>query len=263
MKEGSAASEAGDELFKKGDVIGGKYEVHGQIGKGGFGLVLLVYDREDGDVCALKTFRDEFLADAAARGAFRREALLWVNLDEHPFILAAQYIEEFSGRLFVGMNYIAPDERGWVSLADHLVRFRNGQDADQALKWAIQFCRGMEHANAHGIEAHRDIKPTNILISQDGTLKISDFGLAAAAAHASPTGPSGSIVTGGSDGVGLSVVLSGGRRVSGTPGYIAPEVFRGEKADVRSDIYSFGLVLWQMAAGSRKPPSSIRASQTL
>ena len=112
---------------------------------------------------------------------FKREALLWVNLEEHPFILAARFVEEFSGRLFVAMDYIAPDDRGRVSLADHLAAARGPLDTDQALQWAIMFCYGMEHANQRGIKCHRDIKPANILIRQDGTLLISDFGLAAAA----------------------------------------------------------------------------------
>jgi len=170
-----------DEMYQPGDVIGGKYEVLGSVGKGGFGLVYLVYNRGTKRVHALKTFRDELLADAGARDAFKREALLWVNLEEHPFILAARWVEEFSGRLFVVTDYIAPDAGGRVNLADHLAHARGPVETDRMLEWAIQFCLGMEHANAHGIKAHRDIKPANILITQDGMVKIADFGLAAAA----------------------------------------------------------------------------------
>src|ERR1039458_7018861 len=111
--------EAG-ELYKKGDVIGGKYEIHGTLGKGGFGVVYLAYDRQAEEVFALKTFRDELLANAVAREAFKKEALLWVNLEAHPFILAEQWVLEVSGRLFVQMDYMAPDAYGRVSLADHL-----------------------------------------------------------------------------------------------------------------------------------------------
>src|ERR1022692_2296139 len=71
------------ELYKKGEVIGGDFEVQGALGKGGFGVVYLAYNREWKQVCALKTFRDELLADAAARGAFKKEALLWVNLEAY------------------------------------------------------------------------------------------------------------------------------------------------------------------------------------
>ncbi len=245
------------EIYKNGDVIGGKFEIHGTLGKGGFGVVYLAYDLGIKEVCALKTFRDELLADAAAREAFKKEALLWVNLEEHPFILAAQWVEQFSGRLFVAMDYVAPDDKGRASLADHLARAGGLLDADQTLKWAIQFCLGMEHAQAHGIKFHRDIKPANILITQDGTLKISDFGLAAAAEVAwhGTGGRGGSLVTRGPEGgFGLSLMQTGGKARCGTPGYMAPEIYRGEGADIRSDIYSFGLVLWQMAAGSSVPP---------
>ncbi len=237
-----------EEIFQPGDIIGGKYEVHRRLGRGGFGLVYLVYNRETKEVLALKTFRDELLADAAARQAFKKEALLWVNLEEHPFILPARWVDEFSGRLFVQMDYIAPDERGRVSLTDHLVLAGGPLEKEQVLEWAIQFCHGMEYAAAHGIRAHRDIKPDNILLTGDGRVQIADFGLAAAAG----AGHSffGTPVEGGRAGYSLSIFQSQGKQVCGTPGYISPEVFEGKGAAVPSDIYSFGVVLWQMVSGS-------------
>jgi serine/threonine protein kinase len=250
VRRDAPRKEAG-ELYKKGDVIGGKYEVHGTLGKGGFGVVYLAYDRELEEVSALKTVRGELLADAAAREAFKKEALLWVNLEEHPFILAARWVMEASGRLFVAMDYVAPDAYGRVNLADHLALAGGPLDAGQTLKWAVQFCLGMEHAQARGIKCHRDIKPANMLITQEGTLKISDFGLATAAEVAwHGTGGRGrSLVTHGLEGgFGLSLMQNGGNGRCGTPGYMAPEVYRGEGADMPSDLYSFGLVLWQMAS---------------
>jgi tetratricopeptide (TPR) repeat protein len=246
------------ELYKKGDVIGGKYEVQGLLGKGGFGVVYQVYARDGGEVCALKTFRDELLADPVAREAFKKECLVWVKLGEHPFILAARFVEVVSGRLFVRMDYVAPDDQGRVNSGDHLASGR--LDTNQVLKWAIQFCLGMEHARAQGIECHRDIKPANILITKDGTLKITDFGLSMAAEAAwFGTGEHiGSLVADEEDSLRFSLIQSGGKRVCGTPGYIAPEVYRSEGANVRSDIYSFGLVLWQMATGSLTPPFMMR-----
>lgn len=243
-------------LYKKGDVIGDKYEVHSTLGNGHFGVVYLVYDREAEAVCALKTFKDEFLVDPSAWEAFQNETLLWVNLEQHPFILAAKCVAEFSGRLFVKMDYVAPDAEGRVNLHDHL-RCGRPLPSERAVEWAIQFCLGMEHANAHSVKCHRDIKPANILISQ-GVLKITDFGLASAAEVAwkgFAARQGGFLVTGGSvDGFGLSLVQSEGKMRCGTPGYMPPEVYRGEPADVQSDIFSFGLVLWQMAAGSGSPP---------
>ena len=246
-----------NEFYKKGDVISGKYEVRGVLGKGGFGVVYLVYDRELEELVALKTFRDELLADPKARNAFKKESLLWVNLEGHPHILAARWVSETSGRLFVTMDYIAPDTQGRVSLHSHLATANGSLDMNQVLGWAIQFCLGMEHAHANGLKCHRDIKPGNILIAPDWILKIADFGLAAAAAMAWDKSGAhcDSLVTGTREvGFGFSMIRSEGGMRCGTPGYMAPEVYRCEPADMRSDIYSFGLVLWQMAAGSRVPP---------
>jgi len=248
-------------MFKKGDLIGGEYEIHRLLGEGGFGEVYLARFRESGIPCALKTIRTELLDHAASREAFKREALLWVNLEQHPFILVARVVHEFSRRLFVGMDYISPDQRGRVSLADHLASARGPLDTDESLKWAIQFCYGMEHALQRGIKCHRDVKPTNILITQDGTLKITDFGLALGVEVAWKE-TTGSVVTKKDDGsLGLSLFEADGRRVCGTPGYIAPEIVLGRQADVRSDIYSFGLVLWQMAKGSSVPPFHVPYEQ--
>lgn len=242
-------------FYKKGDLISGKFEVRQMLGKGGFGVVYLAYDREMQAVVALKTFRDELLANPKARSAFTKESLLWVNLEEHPHILAARWVSEISGRLFVSMDYIAPDAQGRVNLHDHLATASGPLDTNQVLGWAIQFCLGMEHARACGLECHRDIKPGNILIATDWTLKIADFGLAAATAMAwdSSDVRSDSLMTGGAD-FGFSMARTEGGIRCGTPGYMAPEVYRCEPADVRSDIYAFGLVLWQMSAGSRLPP---------
>jgi len=245
------------ELYKTGEVIGGKYEVLGRLGEGGFGIVYLVRLHNIGGLNALKTIRHELIADHAARQAFKNEALLWLNLGLHPFIIPAFMVDEASGRLFVATAYIAPDAKGRVTLADHLARVTAPFDTSQALTWAIQFCLGMEHATAHGIVCHRDIKPTNIFIAQNGTLLINDFGMAAAAEVAwrkvSNRGDSLVKAVGGG-GFGFSLTHADGKMRCGTPGYMPPEVYRCEAADIRSDIYSFGLVLWQIATGSPVPP---------
>ena len=266
------------EPYKIGDLIAEKYEVQRVLGKGGFGIVYLVRLRETGEAYALKTFKDEITTDHAALAAFKREALVWVNLERHPFILPAIWVEEIRyghiatpeddgalnlgarqdqsacGRLLVVMDYVAADANGRASLGDHL---GSGPiDENQVLRWGIQFCLGMEHARARGVECHRDIKPANILITQDGTLKVSDFGLSLAteAALRGTVGQANSLNTGSDGHLGFSVARAGGKVRCGTPGYMAPEVFRYDGATVRSDIYSFGLVLWQMATGSRIPP---------
>ena len=201
------------------------------------------------------------LTDRVAREAFEREIRIWVNLEDHPCVVAARWVEQVQGRLFVQMDYIAPDAQKRISLHDHLSHAGGSLDLGQALTWAIHFCLGMEHANAHGIECHRDIKPANILIAQDGTLKVSDFGLAKAAEAAwFAVGRKGGSPVWRRDGenIGFSMWESDGKARCGTPGYMSPEVYRGERADMRSDIYSFGLVLWQMATGDRMPPFKAR-----
>jgi serine/threonine protein kinase len=244
--------------YKSGDVIGGKYEVHRVLGKGGFGVVyavLIPYEPipEMYYLRALKTFRDELFANSAAQEAFRNEAVLWVNLEEHPNILSAKKVVHVSNRLFVEMEYISPDKNGCVNLADYLGN-KNASYID-VLPWAIQFCLGMEHARSHGLICHRDIKPANILINPLG-IKIADFGLSVAAEAAwRASRLDGLLASVGDNGeTGFSIMQADGKVMSGTPGYIAPEVYRYEGADTRSDIYSFGLVLWQMATDRHTPP---------
>lgn len=252
---GETPGNVGLTVLKKGDVIGDRFEVRGLLGRGGFGEVYLVYHRAVRTLVALKTIRSEFLTDSAAKDAFRKEALTWVHLERHPCILYALGVHEFLGRLFVVMEYIAPDSQGRVTLADHLAKSDGPLDRVQTLKWALELSDGMEHAYRHGITCHRDIKPSNILITQDKTVMISDFGLALAA-EVALRGQVLRFSTDEADGsFGLSLVQNeAGKEICGTPGYMAPEVVLGRGADVRSDIYSFGLVLWQMAAGSRVPP---------
>jgi len=140
-------------------------------------------------------------------------------------------------------------------LADYLTYDKSPLDILDALTWAIQFCLGMEHARMHGLVCHRDIKPANILIKVCD-IKIADFGLSVAAEAAwRASRLDGLLISVGDNGeTGFSIMQADGKVRSGTPGYIAPEVYRYEGADIRSDIYSFGLVLWQMATGNETPP---------
>ena len=235
--------------YKKGDFIGQKYQVYGVLGKGGFGIVYLVYSHETKSVYALKTFRDEYLEDEQTRKRFRKEAQVWIDLERHPYLVRAYFVEEVSGRLYIAMEYIAPDEHGLNSLDGYLRK--RPPDLAQSLRWAIQFCYGMEYAYSKGMRSHRDIKPDNIMVSQDRTVKITDFGLAGV------IGASGTIsgvrlnVHGVK--VGLSCQTMEGTGF-GTPTYMPPEQFTNAAGcDQRSDIYAFGVVLYQMASGGRFP----------
>ena len=226
--------------YKKGDVIGGAYVVKGILGVGGFSVVYLVERKESGALHALKTLRDEYLRDAETRDLFRKEARVWVGLDRHPNIVRADFIQELSGRLYIGMEYVEPDEKGRNSLAGYLST--SPPDLAQALRWCIQFCHGMEYARSRGIRCHRDVKPENIMISREKTVRITDFGFAGVIEHVRA-------------GVSLpqrrrSVPKSG----FGTPAYMPPEQFQNaSRCDERSDIYSLGIVMYQMVSRGRFP----------
>jgi serine/threonine protein kinase len=235
--------------YSKGDFIGQKYEVYKILGKGGFGVVYLVYSHETGAVHALKTFQDEFHADQEVRKHFFEEASLWVELEQHPNLVRAYFVDELSGRLYIVMEYIAPNADGLNSLEGYL--HKQPPELAQSLRWAIQACHGMEYACSKGVRSHRDLKPANILIDQDGTARITDFGLAGVASETPPVRLDGLGAQGGTSGLSGRTMLGKG---FGTPTHMSPEQFADPaRCDQRSDIYSFGIVLYQMAAGGELP----------
>jgi tetratricopeptide (TPR) repeat protein/predicted amidophosphoribosyltransferase len=212
----------------RGSFIGQKYEVLGEVGHGGFGVVYLVYSHETKEVYAFKTFKDEYLVKAEARELFRKEANVWIELERHPYLVRAYFVDELEGRLYIAMEYVAPDEMGLNSLEGYLKQ--QPPDLAQSLRWAIQFCYGMEFAYSKGVRCHRDIKPANIMIGADKTIKITDFGLA--------------------DFLGSAMES----KSCGTPTHMSPEQFiNSGECDERSDVYAFGIVLYQMATSGRLP----------
>jgi len=251
--------------YKKGDVIDQKYVVCGVLGAGGFGVVYLVYARETNGVMvyAMKAIREGCANEAQTRELFRKEAGVWVDMERHPYLVRAYFIEEVAGRLFIAMEYIAPGEDGLNTLEGYLRQ--RPPDLAQSLRWAVQICHGMEYAYSKGVRCHRDIKPANIMIDSDKTVRITDFGLAGllGPSRAMPgirlsvqqgtAGPSGHTM----EGTGF-----------GTPTHMPPEQFTdAASCDERSDIYSFGIVLFQMASGGRLPfltplPTEVAESET-
>jgi serine/threonine protein kinase len=230
-------------VYKKGDVIGTSYLVLGVLGLGGFSVVYLVYSKETREVYALKTLRDDFLEDHETRKQFHTEAKVWINLDRHPYVVRAHFIDELAGRLYIGMEYIEPDEDGINSVEGYLAR--RPPDTAQSLRWAVQFCHGMEHAYERGIRCHRDVKPANIMIDRQGDVKITDFGFADVIDHTrarAATDPRNRLKK-SADYTGF-----------GTPMYMPPEQFQNAlRCDQRSDIYSFGVVMYQMFSKGRLP----------
>lgn len=226
--------------YKKGDFIGQKYEVVDILGEGGCGIVYLVYDNRLDHLYALKTFKGD---NEIIKDRFRKEAQVWVDLDKHPYLVKAIWVDEISGRLFIAMDWIAPEEEGSPNSLDAYLKHRP-PDLPQSLRWAIQFCYGMEYAYSKGIKAHRDIKPANIMIDHNKTVKISDFGLAGIATPEKMAQKETA--------TNLLQTMIG--TSMGTPAYMPPEQFINAVAcDERSDIYSFGIVLYQMASGGKLP----------
>jgi WD40 repeat protein/tetratricopeptide (TPR) repeat protein len=249
-----------------GDRIQNRWEIH-RILKGGMGVIYIVYDHQHQMPFALKSFQEEvFARDPAIAHRFTQEALAWVNLEVHPNVTQAWFVETIQGRPFLLLEYVSGGDLGkWISTP------RLTEDLPQVLRFAIQFCDGMIHAMSKGIKTHRDIKPQNCLITEDCTLKVTDFGLAKVLGTAEGLAlpkhkgkgsgglwgwlfgrsqtkgePEPETVTYHS----LSVGMTGTGAVAGTPTHMAPEQFDDAKhVDVRADIYSFGVMLFQMVVG--------------
>ena len=224
-----------------GDRIENRWEIH-KILRGGMGIVYVVYDHEWREPFAVKTFQDEvFARNPGTADRFALEARSWVNLDAHQNVVQARSVDKIRGKPFLFLEYVSGgDLGGWIGTP------RLTQDLPQVLRFAIQFCDGMSHALSKGIQAHRDIKPQNCLVTQDNILKVTDFGLAkvfddTAASQGAPT----STWVGGQ-----AIHLSMSGKAAGTCTHMAPEQFEDAKhVDLRADIYSFGVMLFQMVAG--------------
>ena len=231
--------------YERGDSIGDAFRVRDVLGEGGFGIVYLVHPKGSAALYALKTIRDEWLRDEATRELFRKEAQLWIALGRHPYLVRAHYVHEDHGRLFIAMEYVAPDGRGIHSLQGYLDR--DPPDLDRALRWAIQACHGLEFAYSRGIRCHRDIKPPNILVGADGAVRVTDFGIAGLVA---PGGAAAALPVSGIEGAGQTVAGA----VFGTPTHMPPEQFAdAASCDERSDVYSLGVVLYQLASRGALP----------
>jgi len=164
--------------YKEGDVVGRQYRVRRVLGQGGYGVVYQVTHLSSNTIMALKTYLAEFMFEEAVKKQFEYEARAWVNLGSHPFIVQAHHVLWFDRRLFVAMDFVPGDENGLVTLRDY-IKYHGRNVGDRRIGlWTIEFCHAMEHVQSRGIAAHRDIKPTNLMVDRE-FLKVSDFGLAA------------------------------------------------------------------------------------
>ncbi len=237
------------EEIKIGDNLGGLHKVldiKGGPGRSGMGIVYICYHSGWDRIAAVKTFQRRFFSSIEVVNSFKLEALAWISLETHPFIVKAITVEVDNGQPFLWMEYIPPDELGRNTLTDYL---RFPISLKNALKWGIQFCHAMEHSITHGVSPHRDIKPDNIMINSTQDLKITDFGLAKLwnKSNFFDTQLTALYKNLENERINkLSIFKSSNNNIiAGTPPWMAPEQFEGI-ANIRTDIYSFGVVLYQM-----------------
>ncbi|MHB8883082.1 MAG: protein kinase domain-containing protein [Thermodesulfovibrionales bacterium] len=237
--------------YRPGDLIAGRYqvqEIFGGEGKSAMGVVYNCFDLQQGRAYALKTLQDKFLDSERTVDSFRKEGLAWIHLGKHPHILRAYWVRELDHRMFIACEFINPDGDGNNSLTPHLKR---PFSLKKALTWAIQICFGMEYACSRGVTPHRDIKPDNIMVTMDGDVKIADFGLAGLFSKTDQSGEIRHLMEDSEEGQAF-LHSAKNRIIAGSPPWMAPEQFYGV-AETSSDIYSFGIVLFQMVSKGELP----------
>jgi serine/threonine-protein kinase len=226
------------------------YEITHHLGTGGMGEVYQATDSRLGRSVAIKLLPEAFTHDTERVARFEREARVLASLN-HPNSAAIYGVEESAGRKFLVMELV-PGE----TLADRLIR--GPIPVDESMNIARQVCEALEAAHENGV-IHRDLKPANIKVTLEGVVKVLDFGLAtmvqksdaenASNVHNSPT-------VSRSLGTESGVIL-------GTAPYMSPEQAAGKAVDKRSDIWSFGVVLFEMLTGERLFPNGETISYVL
>ena len=205
----------------------GPYEVTGLLGRGGMGVVYRGFDSRLGRAVAIKALPPMFGGDPVLRERLRREAMSAAALS-HPGIATVYALEEFERHLYLVYEYVPG-----VTLRNTL-RARTGMlPIDEVLSIARAIARALAAAHAGGV-IHRDLKPENVMYLPDGRIKVVDFGLARILAGEDQT---------------AKEQLTHPGAPPGTPGYVAPELLRGEPPDARVDQFSFGVLLYELLAG--------------
>lgn len=213
-----------NEFYKVGEKIGDRYEVSA-IHHGAMGVVYGCFDHKTKLPRALKTVRAQYANDMQMLAMFENEAAVWISLEKHPYIVRAYLVEHFKNLTYVITEYVRGPEgmegdlRGWLGHPQLTLSV--------AVTMALQIAQGMQHAVRKVPSlVHHDLKPANVLVGGDGKAMVTDFGLVNAA-----------------------------ESNAGTPAYMPPEQWRGEKLDMRSDIYAFGCILFEMFTAHRLFPA--------
>lgn len=204
-----------------GKVLDKRYKIEKCLGTGGMSVVFKATDLKDGAPVAVKMLRDEIADDKEALDRFMNESKV-VSMLSHPNIVSIRAVSFNTKRKYLVMEYIEG-----ISLRAYIDK-RGKLDLDEVLSFSEQILAALEHAHSRGV-VHRDIKPHNILVLKGGFVKVTDFGIAKMA----------------DTNKGKTVTDS----AIGTVYYISPEQAAGKQTDTRSDLYSFGVMMYEMATG--------------
>lgn len=208
-------------MIQIGKIFAGRYRILKQIGRGGMADVYLAKDLIlDGEEVAVKVLRTNYQTDPIAVARFQREARAMADLD-HPHIVRITDIGEEDGQQYLAMEYVAGLD------LKRYIKENYPLSNEEAVRIMGQILLAMRLAHARGI-VHRDLKPQNILLTPDGTAKVTDFGIAVAFAETS---------------------LTQTNSMLGSVHYLSPEQARGSKATFQSDIYAMGIIFYEMLTG--------------